>query len=66
MPLQRELDGGGAEDGLGTLPGLQAQVPEEQMFADGACYFQAAQGAPPPRYDVKPLDVLEVERPACF
>ena len=34
------------------------------MFTDGACYFQAAQGAPPPRYDVKPLEVLEVERPA--
>ena len=56
MPLHRELDGGGAEDGLGALPRLQAQVPEVQMFTDGACYFQAAQGAPPPRYDVKPLD----------
>ena len=64
MPLHRELDGGGAEDGLGALPGLRAQVPDLQMFTDGACYFQAAQGAPPPRYDVKPLDVLEVERPA--
>ena len=34
------------------------------MFTDGACYFQAAQAAPPPRYDVKPLEVCEVERPA--
>ena len=64
MPLQRELDGGGAEDGLGALPGLRAQVPEVQMFAEGAYYFQAAQGAAPPRYDVKPLEVCEVDRPA--
>ena len=64
MPLHRELDGGGAEDGLGALPGLRAQVPEVQMFAEGACYFQAAQAAPPPRYDVKPQEVCEVERPA--
>ena len=64
MPLPRELDGGGAEDGLGALPGLRAQVPEVQMFAEGAYYFQAAQGAAPPRYDVKPLEVCEVDRPA--
>ena len=55
MPLPRELDGGGAEDGLGALPGLRAQVPEVQMFAEGACYFQAAQGAPPPRYEQNQL-----------
>ena len=59
MPLPRELDGGGAEDGLGALPGLRAQVPEVQMFAEGAYYFQAAQGAAPPRYDVKPLEVCD-------
>ena len=61
MPLHRELDGGGAEVGPGMLPGLQPQVGEVQMFANGGWYLQTELQAPPARYDVKPSEVLEVE-----